>query len=173
MLKQIKMVSVCVLLSCLLASCSHSTANDSELDGKSIVGETLLGEVSAEKLFAQYPAFQAEYKAYKPSKQELAAVAELEKDTLLVLFGTWCHDSQREVPRLLKTFDLSGLDVPKLTLVAVDTKKTDPQGIAQKYNLKYTPTFILLHDDKELGRVVERPKTSLTQDLKALAKATQ
>ena len=89
------------------------------------------------------------------------------------MFGTWCHDSQREVPRLLKTFDLSGLEVPKLTLVAVDRKKTDPLGLAKQYGLRYTPTFILLNDGKELGRVIERPKTGLTQDLKALAAATR
>lgn len=159
MLNQVKMCSLLLLIGFVLAGCSHFVASEPEL----------MGEVSAEQLLAQYPAFQAEYKDYQPSKEELAAVAALEEDTLVVLFGTWCHDSQREVPRLLKTFDLSGLDVPKLTLIAVDTNKTDPQGMAKKYQLKYTPTFVLLNDDKELGRVIERPRTSLTQDLQALA----
>ena len=68
----------------------------------------------------------------------------------------------------MKTFDLSGLDVPKLTLVAVDTNKMDPQGLASKYALKYTPTFVLLDGEKEVGRVIERPKTSLGEDLHAL-----
>ncbi len=149
--------------SLVLSACSHSIARQPDF----------LGEVSAEQLLAQYPAFQDEYQSYQPSEKELAAVASLQDDSLVVLFGTWCHDSQREVPRLLKTFDLSGLDVPKLTLVAVDTKKNDPQGLAKKYALKYTPTFVLLKGDKELGRVVERPKTSLTQDLQSLSLITK
>ncbi|MDO6567598.1 thioredoxin family protein [Alteromonas sp. 1_MG-2023] len=132
-----------------------------------------VGEISGEALLAQFPAFMNEYKSYQPSKAELEAVAALEDDTLLILFGTWCHDSEREVPRLLKTLDASGLDVPRFTLFAVDRTKRDPEGIAKKHGLKYTPTFILLRDGEEVGRVVERADTSLTQDLKALAAAAE
>tara|TARA_R110002167_G_scaffold297086_1_gene501446 strand:- start:510 stop:983 length:474 start_codon:yes stop_codon:yes gene_type:complete len=157
------MLSLLGLISLVLSACSHSIARQSDF----------LGEVGAEQLLAQYPTFQDEYESYQPSEKELAAVASLQDDSLVVLFGTWCHDSQREVPRLLKTFDLSGLDVPKLTLVAVDTKKNDPQGLAKKYALKYTPTFVLLKGDKELGRVIERPKMSLTEDLQLLSSMTK
>lgn len=135
--------------------------------------QVLVGEVSGEDLLAQFPAFMAEYQSYQPSKAELEAVAALEHDTLLVLFGTWCHDSEREVPRLLKTLDKSGLDVPEFTLFAVDRKKSDHVGMAKKHELKYTPTFILLRDGEEIGRVVERASTSLTQDLQRLAAAAQ
>ena len=162
-MNKIKMFSLLGLISLVLSACSHSIARQSDF----------LGEVSAEQLLAQSPTFQDEYESYQPSEKELAAVASLQDDSLVVLFGTWCHDSQREVPRLLKTFDLSGLDVPKLTLVAVDTKKNDPQGLAKKYALKYTPTFVLLKGDKELGRVIERPKMSLTEDLQFLSSMTK
>ena len=157
-LKQVKTLGILWLMRLIVVGCSQSVPNEPDL----------LGKISAEQLFAQYPVFQAEYNRYQPSQAELSAVGELKDDTLVVLFGTWCHDSQREVPRLLKTFDLSGLDVPKLTLVAVDTNKMDPQGLASKYALKYTPTFVLLDGEKEVGRVIERPKTSLGEDLHAL-----
>ena len=133
----------------------------------------VVGEMSGEALLAQYPAFMDEYKSYQPSDAEIKAVSALEDDTLLILFGTWCHDSEREVPRLLKTLDVSGLDVPQFTLFAVDRKKSDPEGVAEKHKLKYTPTFILMRDGEEIGRVVERAETSLTQDLQALAAAAE
>ena len=133
----------------------------------------VVGEMSGEALLAQYPAFMDEYKSYQPSDAEIKAVSALEDDTLLILFGTWCHDSEREVPRLLKTLDASGLDVPQFTLFAVDRKKSDPEGVAEKHGLKYTPTFILMCDGEEIGRVVERAETSLTQDLQALAAAAE
>jgi thioredoxin 1 len=133
----------------------------------------VVGEMSGEALLAQYPAFMDEYKSYQPSDAEIKAVSALEDDTLLILFGTWCHDSEREVPRLLKTLDASGLDVPQFTLFAVDRKKSDPEGVAEKHGLKYTPTFILMRDGEEIGRVVERAETSLTQDLQALAAAAE
>ena len=133
----------------------------------------VVGEMSGEALLAQYPAFMDEYKSYQPSDAEIKAVSALEDDTLLILFGTWCHDSEREVPRLLKTLDASGLDVPQFTLFAVDRKKSDPEGVTEKHGLKYTPTFILMRDGEEIGRVVERAETSLTQDLQALAAAAE
>ena len=133
----------------------------------------VVGEMSGEALLAQYPAFMDEYKSYQPSGAEIKAVSALEDDTLLILFGTWCHDSEREVPRLLKTLDASGLDVPQFTLFAVDRKKSDSEGVAEKHGLKYTPTFILMRDGEEIGRVVERAETSLTQDLQALAAAAE
>ena len=133
----------------------------------------VVGEMSGEALLAQYPAFMDEYKSYQPSDAEIKAVSALEDDTLLILFGTWCHDSEREVPRLLKTLDASGLDVPQFTLFAVDRKKSDPEGVAEKHGLKYTPTFILMRDGEEIGRVVERAETNLTQDLQALAAAAE
>jgi thioredoxin 1 len=133
----------------------------------------VVGEMSGEALLAQYPAFMDEYKSYQPSDAEIKSVSALEDDTLLILFGTWCHDSEREVPRLLKTLDASGLDVPQFTLFAVDRKKSDPEGVAEKHGLKYTPTFILMRDGEEIGRVVERAETSLTQDLQALAAAAE
>ncbi len=148
----------------LLASANVVSADDSQ---------DVVGEISGEALLAQYPAFMDEYKSYQPSDAEIKAVSALEDDTLLILFGAWCHDSEREVPRLLKTLDASGLDVPQFTLFAVDRKKSDPEGMAEKHALKYTPTFILMRDGEEIGRVVERAETSLTQDLQALAAAAE
>jgi hypothetical protein len=135
--------------------------------------QDVVGEMSGEALLAQYPAFMDEYKSYQPSDAEIKAVSAIEDDTLLILFGAWCHDSEREVPRLLKTLDASGLDVPRFTLFAVDRKKSDPEGVAEKHKLKYTPTFILMRDGEEIGRVVERAETNLTQDLQALAAAAE
>lgn len=133
----------------------------------------LLGEVSSEALLAEFPAFMSEYSTYEPSEEELNAVAALEGNQLVILFGTWCHDSEREVPRLLKTLDVRGLDAPDFTLIAVDRTKRDPEGMAKKHSLKYTPTFVLLRDGDEIGRVVERADAGLTQDLKAFVEVAQ
>ena len=133
----------------------------------------LLGEVSSEALLAEFPAFMSEYSTYEPSEEELNAVAALESNQLVILFGTWCHDSEREVPRLLKTLDVRGLDAPDFTLIAVDRTKRDPEGMAKKHSLKYTPTFVLLRDGDEIGRVVERADAGLTQDLKAFVEVAQ
>ena len=83
---------------------------------------------------------------------------------VIVLFGTWCHDSEREVPRLLKLLDQSEVDLQSLTLFAVDRNKTDPDGFAARLELQYTPTIIVSEDGREIARIVERPIKGLATD---------
>lgn len=155
--------SVTLFLVALISACSVSGVSQQP---------DAVGNISPQLLLAHYPVFSANYNSYSPSEEEIDAVAALSGYSLLVLFGTWCHDSEREVPRLLKTIDAAGLDNIDIQLMAVDRNKRDPQGIALRHKLRYTPTFIVLKDDKELGRVIERPKITVSQDLQAIATQT-
>jgi hypothetical protein len=85
--------------------------------------------------------------------------------SLLVLFGTWCHDSEREVPRLLKLLDLSDVELESLSLHGVNYNKQEPNNLHRQYDLKYSPTIILLQGEDELGRIVEKPILSIGEDL--------
>lgn len=127
-----------------------------------------IGQISAQELFTQAPSFKQNYQDYQPSAKEILAAKTLQGKTLTVLFGTWCHDSEREVPRLIKLLDVANIELAKFSLYAVDYSKQDPAGMHAKFDLKYTPTFILLDDGKELGRIVENPQASLGEDLAAL-----
>lgn len=131
--------------------------------------EHLVGETQAKTVLSQYSAFQAEYQDYQPSEKELAQMAVLSGKELLVMFGTWCHDSQREVPRLMKLLDKSQVELANITWLAVDTQKQDPQGIAKQNRLKYTPTFVLFDNGTETGRVIERPNGTLASALAKLS----
>ena len=84
-----------------------------------------------------------------------------------MLFGTWCHDSERKVPRLLKLLDQSEADLQNLTLFAVDRKKTDPDGFAARLELQYTPTIIVSEGGQEIARIIERPLEGLATDLQS------
>lgn len=123
------------------------------------------GELSVETLIADYPKFNDEYLNYAPSEGDLQLIQKLAGKEVLVLFGTWCHDSQREVPRFLKLLDKANIELEKLRLIAVGYDKRDPQGIAEQYNLRYTPTIIVLDGTQELSRMIEKPEQSLAQDL--------
>lgn len=127
--------------------------------------DPLTGVISASLLITDYPQFRSVYEDYQPSSAELTAVKSLAGKSLIVLFGTWCHDSEREVPRLLKLLDLSGVVLENLSLYGVNYNKQEPSNLHQLYDLKSSPTFILLQGEQELGRVVEKPKVSLGEDL--------
>jgi hypothetical protein len=123
------------------------------------------GMISASQLITEYPQFRTAYEKYQPSSAEIAAAKSLSGKSLVVLFGTWCHDSEREVPRLLKLLDMSGVELQSLSLHGVNYNKQEPTNLHRQYDLKYSPTIVLLHGDKELGRVVEKPMLSLGEDL--------
>ncbi|MCQ8878784.1 thioredoxin family protein [Pseudoalteromonas shioyasakiensis] len=123
------------------------------------------GELTVTALIKEYPKFNDEYLSYAPSENELKLIQKLAGKEVLVLFGTWCHDSQREVPRFLKLLDKANVELAKLSLIAVGYDKRDPDGIASEHNLRYTPTIIVFENGQELSRMIERPKQSLAVDL--------
>ncbi|MBN7819387.1 TlpA family protein disulfide reductase [Bowmanella yangjiangensis] len=114
------------------------------------------------------PDFRAEYQAYNPSRDELRKMAALRGKGVLVFYGSWCHDSKREVPRLLKLLDESQVNPAWLQLVPVDRDKQEPTGLYKQYKLRYTPTIIVLDQGVETHRMVERPKRSMASDLTGL-----
>ena len=123
------------------------------------------GEISRDDLLNDYSAFSEEYDEYSPSKEELTTIKALQGKQVLVFLGTWCHDSKREVPRFLKLLDTAKVQLGSLKLVAVGYDKLDPAGLAKQYDLMYTPTIIVSDGEKELSRMIEKPKQSLAVDL--------
>jgi thioredoxin 1 len=138
----------------LLLGCVHTTENDS----------LSVGEINAKELLTDHQSFQTPYQRFSLSAQEIRLVEQWPSSVHVeVFFGTWCHDSQREVPKLLKI--LSHNPTVTYNLIALDYQKTEPTGLAIKKDIKYTPTFIVFQNKKELGRIIERPNTSLIADL--------
>ena len=128
----------------------------------------LVGDVSFELLLSQNPVFYSEYESYKVDDQfELLGVKELD---VIIMFGTWCHDSKREVPRMLRILKSIGMSFEKISLIAVDMGKSEPGGRGKLFNIKRTPTFIFFKEGVEVGRIIEHPEVSLESDLRKLSK---
>ena len=117
-----------------------------------------VGDITRAQLFEAYPAFQSQYSRYEVGNVPSITVSEFH---VQVLFATWCHDSEREVPRLLKILETAGVESSAMELVALDFNKSEPEGRAALQGLKYTPTFVFSVAGEEIGRVVERPDESL------------
>ena len=123
-----------------------------------------VGEISKQVLLAEYAEFSRQYDKFSLNDQQIEQVRSWPKELAIdVYFGTWCHDSQREVPRLLKA--LVENHQIKVNLYALDGKKSDPQGRAQEARIKYTPTMIVTLAGKQIGRIIESPKQDLITDI--------
>ncbi len=125
-----------------------------------------IGAISQQELLSNYQHFAENFERHMPSQEDIELIKKLEGKQVLILFGTWCHDSVREIPRLLKLLDRSEVALEDVTLYGIDRRKSDPEGFAKKHGLKYTPTIIVFGEhDKEVARIIERPNTSLAGDL--------
>jgi thiol-disulfide isomerase/thioredoxin len=110
--------------------------------------------------------FDPMYQSFQPAENDLNLIKKNINDYEIKLFmGTWCADSQREVPKFLKLLDLSGFEMNRLEIKAVEEDKTLPHGGQEEYNVVYVPTIIFLKDGKEVNRFVEYPQKSFQEDI--------
>ena len=93
-----------------------------------------VGDISIKTLFENHEGFQDNYEEYQPGN--LLDPALFRDIEIYVLFGTWCHDSQREVPRLL-VFSIA-LDVQEnyIHLIGLNFLKNDLRIEEKAFKLK-------------------------------------
>ena len=93
--------------------------------------------------------------------------------TVRVVLGMWCADSMYELPKFIRLVDALADNVPfKVEFIAVDEQKQQPRREVQSYDISYLPTFVVLRDGHEVGRIVEHPPRALEQDLLRLLNGT-
>lgn len=136
----------------------------------------LLGPVSEDQLamppYAEW--FTSGYEHYSPDAGVVEALREqaLDEFRFTVFFGTWCSDSRREVPRLLKLLDALGVADSAVQLIAVDNTdalyKRSPTGEEEGFEVYRVPTVVVSRGGDEVARIVEHPVRSLEQDLLAI-----
>ena len=136
-----------------------------ERDGKMLLGRQMKMQFTKEP-FSEW--YNKEYDEYEYDAQ---LVKELQKNKInsyeiIVFFGTWCTDTHRELPRLIKILEAAKYPENKIKLIAVNRKKETPDGEDVLYNIKRVPTIIVKKYGREVGRIIEMPETGfLEQDL--------
>jgi len=118
--------------------------------------DPLLGHVTVAQLKAYAPwAIFWEVK-YVPDAAAIATIKACPKDfTVLLVMGTWCPDSKRELPRYFATMAAAGVPDAVLTMIGVDRTKKDTEGLTDKWTITRVPTFVFLRHGKEFGRFTE------------------
>ena len=89
--------------------------------------------------------------------------------SIKIVFGSWCGDSKRELPRMMKILNQLNFPAQKITLVGVDnadsTYKQSPGREDLGLQVFRVPTFIVYENGVELNRINESPVESLERDL--------
>jgi hypothetical protein len=114
--------------------------------------------------------FSSEYSNYSLDSISLDSIGDrIAEVSVAIYLGTWCSDTQREVPRFFKLLDYLNYDSEKVTLIGLDNHPDrdlqSPGGEEKGKDINYVPTFIFSKDGHELGRIIETPNETLEIDL--------
>ena len=139
-------------------------------------GKQLLGEVIQADFPRLLPGWDKEFEAYEPGAEDIVTLAQVQEDiSIICVLGTWCGDSEREVPRFWKILEDADNPHLELTMFAVG-RSSDAQALAildnigfdeplrKIYGVQLVPTFIFMSGETELGRIIETPEGTLEQD---------
>jgi cyclophilin family peptidyl-prolyl cis-trans isomerase/HEAT repeat protein len=132
-----------------------------------------IGPMTAQRLLADVPEYAQRKSEYTPDMTVLEMMKSYIKDgdRMEVYMGTWCSDSQREVPKFLRILDdlhsKFGVELP-VTFTAVDRSKQKPEDLLKGKSVEKVATFIYYRGDRELGRIVEKPVGVFEDDLMAI-----
>jgi thiol-disulfide isomerase/thioredoxin len=127
------------------------------------------------------------YKNYEPKKEILKKISTLlqekkEKLKIVALGADWCPDCSRNIPRMIKiTETIPSVDIEFKILYGIivnalhkpgdviwHKKRSPPEAVNPKFNLKAIPTFYFFNKAGNLiDVIIEKPKinSSLEEEL--------
>jgi len=158
-----KIISVILLL--FFGGFITETSAQENTDNDYLTGSVSLQELETDTLFSDI--FAHEFKNYQVNHTKKISDL-LNNINIKIVLGTWCHDSQIQVPRFLKVVSEAGYDLNRIEILAVNRNKELPGQQYKALNIKRVPTFIFTNgngDGTEIGRIIESPEKTLESDL--------
>lgn len=153
-----------LFVACVIHGQEKNKQIDDEKSGKKILVGICDRSVFADTNYSWW--FNSEYENYTPQEETVRKIQkELKEVVITIILGTWCSDSRREIPRLLKILDAIDYDSRNINLICVDRNKRAIDIEIDKFEVKLVPTIIFLKGEHELGRIIESPNKKLEQDI--------
>ena len=110
--------------------------------------------------------FVENYNAHPLNEALVSQIDSMFHDIEVTIYmGTWCEDSQREVPGFFKIIDALETNAQIQPIVGLNEDKVSHNGSAEKAGVTNVPTFVFSKNGKEINRIVEFPIISLEQDI--------
>jgi thiol-disulfide isomerase/thioredoxin len=124
---------------------------------KTLKGLVNRKDISSDSSFKWFSANQAGYKVNTLTVEALKNHAD--SIQILAFGGTWCHDTQFILPKFFTMVDAAKFPEKNITIIGVDEQKHSLGNLAEAMAVINVPTFIVMKNGKEVGRVVEYGKT--------------
>jgi hypothetical protein len=124
----------------------------------------LVGEVTPDSLLRHSPEWGPEMRFYEPYRQAVKALrAQGQGVEVVAVFSVLCVRCRVQVPRLMRV----AAEVPNLKARYLAVPGVIDSTM-ERYRVRFLPTFVVLRDGKEIGRITERPRASIEEDLVAI-----
>jgi thiol-disulfide isomerase/thioredoxin len=133
--------------------------------------QVLVGPVTRAQVEAAAPSWVKAGIEAKPDAAAARALTAVPPGAeVIVMLGSWCGDSRREISRLWRALDeIDEAALPfTITYTAVDEHKQQPAAAVAAAGLRYVPTLIVRRDGREVGRIVENSPHGVEVDLLTL-----
>jgi hypothetical protein len=122
-------------------------------------------EVAKEQMLAT-PQWQEKYDQTSPSQEMLDIIkTRLEGVKVDVVLGLWCPDSRNNVPQFLRIADALGTSLPAHYFGVPRKLNGDVKYYNEAWQVERVPTFIFYREGKEIGRIIENPKSGMLEDI--------
>lgn len=154
-----KAAFIAVALSLGLAATAQQEISKDAEGNKVIKGFMSRKDLVTDSAFAWFAQNSA---GFVPNAEAVNAF-KAKKDSIhiLVFGGTWCSDTKYLLPKFFALADAAGLPESRITLIGVDNGKKTVHNLTEPFGVTNVPTFIVLKNGKEIGRVVEYGKYGL------------
>ncbi|VXB11495.1 Thiol reductase thioredoxin [Flavobacterium sp. 9AF] len=135
---------------------------------KEIVDGILIGKTKKTDLlqepFKEW--FESSSADYQPNAEIISHLKKIpQKYSITIFMGTWCEDSQNQVPKFYKILEEIKFPEEKVTLITMQRDKTTPELFEKGLQITNVPTFIFYEDGNEMNRIVESPVETLENDM--------
>jgi thiol-disulfide isomerase/thioredoxin len=131
----------------------------------------LIGEVTSDQILESNRIFKVYVERYEPEPKAVEFIKSMNGNySIVVFFGSWCRESTKYIPGLVKTFRLVDNDQISIKYIGVDEQKKIPTEFLKLFDIEYIPTVVVLKDSKELGRIVDRPQLPIETELVQILK---
>jgi hypothetical protein len=121
-----------------------------------------------------WPEFAAGYRSSQVEAQYIEMIrTAYQGEEFLIFLGVWCSDTRRDLPRFLRIADDAGIPRDRITLYSLDRTKKSADGMTDRHRIERVPTFIVLKDGSEVGRITEYPQVSVEADLLTILAAAR
>jgi thiol-disulfide isomerase/thioredoxin len=152
-----------LLLYILLAGTVTATAQKTYTETVEATGTKIMTGFLSKEVLTSEPSFTwyaENQKGYTPPAEAVEAFRKNGGKIQIICFGgTWCDDTKNILPKFFSLITAAGFMQNRLTLIGVDRSKKTYGALAEALGITNVPTFIVMKDGKEVGRVVEYGKT--------------